>query len=303
MSDGSYVGSADFYVIPYWFGGVAALIALVLGHYVFWRLAIAEDRNRELASAFKEGSLGKYSQAWFSDNSGVPSLSIFQIYLWTWLVIGGLTYVFVLTGELFALNQQVLVLLGIAGLGSIAAQVATRLTGQRKPPSNNPRFSDILRTDGKLDSYRLQMFLFTILIAGFVAVRIAIDEAFPPLETSLLLLMGISNGIYVGSKAVASDDPLQTALRLDFQLKVLTVAKDSADAELKRITEEKAKIDDDLKLNPNDDALKVKQGTNAMELKNTTEKAAKAKKDLDDTIAAYKTAVAAYKTSVEALGK
>ena len=147
------------------------------------------------------------------------------------------------------------------------------------------------------------MFLFTILIAGFVAVRIAIDEAFPPLETSLLLLMGISNGIYVGSKAVASDDPLQTALRLDIQLKVLTVAKDSADAELKRITEEKAKIDDDLKLNLNDDALKVKQGTNAMELKNTTEKAAKAKKDLDDTIAAYKTAVAAYKTSVEALGK
>ena len=64
------------------------------------------------------------------------------------------------------------------------------------------------------------------------------DEAFPELDGNLLLLLGISNGIYVGAKAAEGESPIQSVARLDIQLKVLQEAKANADGEVARLTGE-----------------------------------------------------------------
>jgi hypothetical protein len=221
-------------------------------------------------------------------------VSMFQIYIWTWLVIVGLTYVVTITGELFAITPQVLSLLGIAGVGSLAARFVAAPSDRGSNKGTNPKFSDILRTNGEFDLYRLQMFLFTVYTAGFVAIRVAFDQAFPVLDTNLLLLLGISNGIYVGSKASLGESPYQSAERLDLQLKLLTEAKSNADNEVARLTAEKTKIETELAANPPADvaeALKQQQVMNKKRLDDAEAKAKDVQKQLEDTAAARKAAI------------
>ena len=62
----------------------------------------------------------------FLGEDGQPSLSLFQILLWTVVTVWALLFVFFCTGNLIAMTQQVMVLLGFAGAGSLAARwVAT----------------------------------------------------------------------------------------------------------------------------------------------------------------------------------
>jgi hypothetical protein len=293
LPDGRYAGHGFFRIVPTWVAGAVALLVLLVGHFLIWGLVIWKARTTDDTFAWRnafKGSLGKFSQAWFSGSNRVPSLSMFQIYIWTWLVIVGLTYVLTITGELFAITPQVLSLLGIAGLGSLAARFVATPSDQR-PNSDPPKFSDILKTNKEFDLYKLQMFLFTVYTAGFVGVRIAFDQAFPQLDTNLLLLMGISNGIYVGSKASQGESPYQSAERLDLQLKLLTEAKSTADNEVTRLTTEKTKIEADLALKPNDVDLKLLQAMNKKRLDDADAKAKDLQKQLDDTATARKTAI------------
>ena len=63
------------------------------------------------------------------------------------------------------------------------------------------RFWALLENErGMFDLFKLQLFMFTLLIAAYVAFRVVRQSAFPIIDTEFLLLMGISNGLYVGSK-------------------------------------------------------------------------------------------------------
>jgi hypothetical protein len=292
LSDGKYAGTGNFRFVPTWLGTCVAIFVLLVGHVLIWRLAIREEGTKNI---FREGSLGKFSQAWFASANGVPSLSMFQIYLWTWVIITGLTYVVVLTGELFAITVQVLALLGIAGLGSIAARFVAPVRGAADA-ARTPSFSDILKTDGTLDLFKLQMFLFTVYAAGFVAVRIAVDQAFPELDANLLLLMGISNGIYVASKVAPGESPYNEAARLDVELKVLTEAKGEADKEVDRLTRAGADLTARQMQNPDDSDLKVEIAANKEALK-------KAKTVADELQAKMAAAAGARKAAIDRLSK
>jgi hypothetical protein len=293
LGDGQYFGKAEFRIYPRWFGAVAAIALVILGHFWIWGLAIDTKKTR-VRDLLKNGSLGKFAQAWFSGVDRVPSLSMFQIYLWTWVVIAGLTYVVALTGQLFAITTQVLALLGIAGLGSIAARFVAAAQGQRQAApglAENPKFSDILKTNGEFDLYKLQMFLFTVYTAGYVAIRIALDQAFPVIDSNLLLLMGISNGIYVGSRAASGESPYAAAERLDAQFRLLTEARQNADAEAAQLTAGKAAIDAALTAKPDDADLKLKKITNDRLLAEADARAADLTKQLEDAVVARKTAI------------
>ena len=74
------------------------------------------------------------------------------------------------------------------------------------------------------------MFIFTLGAALFVYGRVLNDHAFPELDQNLLLLLGISNGIYVGSKVAPGESMYRAAERLDIDLKVLNEAKASGTA-------------------------------------------------------------------------
>jgi Fibronectin type III domain len=69
-----------------------------------------------------------------------------------------------------------------------------------------PRWSDLVVWDGQheLDITRVQMLVFTVLAAIFVVVKIGDDGAIPNIPDSIILLMGLSNGVYVGGKFIGA---------------------------------------------------------------------------------------------------
>jgi Fibronectin type III domain len=88
--------------------------------------------------------------------------------------------------------------------------VADGLTGpastilQARTAPRMPEYMDLLVWDGtrEIDVTRLQMLLFTLVAAFFVAVKVAAGNAIPAIPPGLLLLMGVSNGVYITSKYV-----------------------------------------------------------------------------------------------------
>jgi hypothetical protein len=82
-----------------------------------------------------------------------------------------------------------------------ASSIASITTG-----THAPRWSDLVVWDGQheLDITRVQMLVFTVLAAIFVVVKIGDDGAIPNIPDSIILLMGLSNGVYVGGKFIGA---------------------------------------------------------------------------------------------------
>jgi hypothetical protein len=234
---------------------------------------------------------------WFlriiSTPSGVASLSQFQMLLWTFVVAGSAIYVATLSGQLVEVTTGTLVLLGISGAATLAAQAqdenqaaTTRAAGENARPEaerlkteaeaaeataktaeaaaataraaanaassdtalesaaqdaekkatgarkqaddarqkakaaaenagerettdsvRRPLWSDLIVNESdekgrEIDVARVQMLLFTLVSAVFVTVKVIAAYVIPEIPVGYLTLMGISNGVYVGSKVV-----------------------------------------------------------------------------------------------------
>ncbi len=158
--------------------------------------------------------------------NGHPSLSLFQILAWTVLVLTGMFYVFLMSGDLLNISQQVLVLLGLAGVGSISARWIS-VGAVTKVSARKPGFWGMFVINGQPDLMRVQLFVFTMVIWLYVAVRVFYDQEFPQLEPNVLLLMGISNGVYVGAKWAANGDPTEKLRAFYMKLNELTQREES----------------------------------------------------------------------------
>lgn len=70
-----------------------------------------------------------------------------------------------------------------------------------------PEWSDLLipdRSSGEIDVTRLQMLAFTLITAGFVLIKVVVDYEIPSIPSNFLILMGISNSVYVGGQRLPS---------------------------------------------------------------------------------------------------
>ena len=145
--------------------------------------------------------------------SGRASLSQLQIVLWTLVVAGSAVYVMAASGELIQISNGTLVLLGIAGAPGIASQAhsqgqeaAAAAAGTPPPEITAPRWSDLLMSDtaqgeaGEIDVARMQMLMFTLIAAVFVAAKVFVSFVIPDIPDGFQILMGISNAVYVGAK-------------------------------------------------------------------------------------------------------
>jgi hypothetical protein len=155
-----------------------------------------------------------------TNRNGYASLSQFQILLWTVVIGGGLTYVMALSGALIDVPSQELALLGISGFSALSAAYASKNPApaggagavqpvpavERSAPRQQriPKWSDLVVWDGyhEIDITRVQMLVFTVLAAGFVVLKIGDDSAIPNIPDGIVLLMGLTNGVYVGGKLV-----------------------------------------------------------------------------------------------------
>jgi hypothetical protein len=82
------------------------------------------------------------------------------------------------------------------GLASLAAPART---AQR-----TPRWSDLLEAEGggEVDVARIQMLFFTLITAIFVLLKVHSSNEIPVIPDGILLLMGISNGVYLTAKFI-----------------------------------------------------------------------------------------------------
>jgi len=55
----------------------------------------------------------------------------------------------------------------------------------------------------QVDVTRVQMLLFTLVTAGFATMKVLTSYEIPEIPEGYLILMGISNGVYLGSKFAA----------------------------------------------------------------------------------------------------
>jgi len=126
------------------------------------------------------------------------SLARTQMALWTFLVAGALVFIFLVTWNENTITSGVLVLIGISSGTTLLAATAD---GTSPAPQATQGFFTDLLTDGTGPSFhRYQMVLFTVILAVIFVVKVATNLGMPEFDTTLLGLMGISNGTYLGFK-------------------------------------------------------------------------------------------------------
>ncbi len=169
--------------------------------------------------------------------SGRAGLAQAQILLWSFVVCVSAAYVMVLTGNLVDINTSTLELLGIAAVAvmgaSIQAPARPPADGAADPPAAPsprdtgyarwaeptaqtdgdgqaaPRWSDLVVAvdgTGRVDVTRVQMLFFTLVSAGFVAVKVLATYQIPTVPEGYLLLMGLSNGTYLVGRYISTRD-------------------------------------------------------------------------------------------------
>jgi len=83
-----------------------------------------------------------------------------------------------------------------------------------------PGFGDLLLTNNRLDVYKFQMAMFSVLVAVYILGTGATDLGEVKISETLLYLIGISHGVYVGGKAIS-----ETESALDDRVKSLIALK------------------------------------------------------------------------------
>jgi len=68
---------------------------------------------------------------------------------------------------------------------------------------DRPRLGDLLLTNNRLDVYKFQMAMFSVLVAIYILRTGATDLGEVKISETLLYLIGISQGVYIGGKAIS----------------------------------------------------------------------------------------------------
>jgi hypothetical protein len=172
-----------------------------------------------------------------STPAGIASLSQLQIIIWTFVVAASAVYVMSLSGRLIEVTSGTLILLGIAGAAGLGAKVHTeaqtasaekaaidaqavnasnasalraKADAMKTAPANKtPKWSDLIVNDNgsgtpEVDVTRFQMLFFTIVTAIFVLITVVATYVIPEIPGGFVTLMGISNGVYIGSKVATN---------------------------------------------------------------------------------------------------
>ena len=154
-------------------------------------------------------------------SNGKGDLAKLQILFFSMIVAGLVGYIVSRTGILSNLSSTVLLLLGIAGIGSAAAK-ATDVSRSRLDfdnwawfirkgwlpegglaAVNDARWRDLVTTDGEFDVYHFQNLIFSLVVGGALLVVGLRDLATFSIPDTLLGVLGLSQVVYVGGKLVA----------------------------------------------------------------------------------------------------
>lgn len=213
---------------------VAALAFILLALVLFLVLAVRTDLIRDTDAARRPAVDAKLVYP--------ISLARSQMAFWFFLVMAAYLFIWLTTDRLDGLNEQMLGLIGISaatGLGATlisvgkgpartlaqeearakdnalsvaeqeaAAQRIPRLTAQSERLSKANPFmrlmDDLLTEDGAITFHRFQMLVWTFVLGMIFVSRVCANYAMPEFSGTVLVLMGISAGTYLGFKLPAA---------------------------------------------------------------------------------------------------
>jgi hypothetical protein len=150
-----------------------------------------------------------------SSTSGKPmlkpySLSRFQMAFWFFLVICAYLFMWMITGELDTITESILALIGIGAgtaLGSALIDsganedsAAKNATTADEDAVSEGFLRDVLSDGGGISFHRFQMFVWTLALGVIFIASVFRHLAMPAFSATLLGLMGISSGTYLGFK-------------------------------------------------------------------------------------------------------
>lgn len=165
------------------------------------------------------------------DNLGYGSISRLQVFFFSLIVFGLLTYIALRTGVVAAISGDVLILMGIAAAGTAGAAmvgntgpVATRTAEEEGKPAGSgalapetrsflaatglvpldrvAQWRDLFVARGEIDIFRVQAVVFSIFVGGTLISSGLEQLAAYEIPPTVLGLLGLSQASYVGGKIV-----------------------------------------------------------------------------------------------------
>jgi len=160
------------------------------------------------------------------NNNGYPTLSKFQFLLWTLVLAFTFFSIHIImiietsfpTQQAYSIQSIPENLLALMGISVAVPVISTIQSARTKITKKSDKSfgSMFLNSEGRLDLAKLQMFLWTI-IGILIYLYIVVDELvtvstvnelfLPDISPTLLILMGLSHGAYLGSKLTGQNQP------------------------------------------------------------------------------------------------
>jgi hypothetical protein len=130
------------------------------------------------------------------------SLARFQLAFWSFLVVTAYLFLWMVTEELDTITGSVLALLGIGSGTALSSSVidAGKETAAAVTTASRGFLNDLLTDGSGMSLYRFQMFIWTLVLGIIFVVSIYQKLDMPEFSTTLLGLMGISSGTFLGAK-------------------------------------------------------------------------------------------------------
>jgi hypothetical protein len=142
------------------------------------------------------------------------SLSLFQMVFWFFFVIVAYVFVWLINDELDTITESVLALIGIGAATAIGATMIDKSKTATAPEAafvaSRGFLRDVLSDSDGISLHRFQMFVWTMVLGVIFVASVYKNLAMPEFSTTLLGLMGISSGTYLGFKVpekTATDAP------------------------------------------------------------------------------------------------
>jgi hypothetical protein len=138
---------------------------------------------------------------------GTYSISVTQALFWTFIVAFSCVYVYMLKASFIVIPSQILILLGITG----GTALASRINAVSKDVVPNdlmkdirkkrtPKLRDMIFIGGRMNIYKFQMMVFTLVTGIIVMAELIKACNFPEIPNTLIVLMGVSNTLYLGNE-------------------------------------------------------------------------------------------------------
>jgi hypothetical protein len=128
------------------------------------------------------------------------SLARAQMAWWFFLLVIGYVFIWLVTGEADSISPSLLGLVGISAATALAA-VAVTPASLRGPRASGGFIRDLISDDhGIVALDRLQVVVWTLVLGGIFLSSVLAYLTMPEFSATMLALMGISSGTYIGFK-------------------------------------------------------------------------------------------------------